>query len=108
MASLDGNSMAMIRSGEYVQSQPAVDYYGSDIMDKLNRQEIPRYALGGQLGNRQSGGGNTPSVIDLSAESIQSVARLVQKDVFLYVDNQLLAQSVHKGNEIIAQRGGTF
>lgn len=109
MASLDGNSMAMIRSGEYIQSQPAVDYYGSDIMDKLNRQEIPRYALGGQLGNRQSGGGNNiPTVIDLSSESIQSIARLVQKDIYLYADNVQLAQSVQRGVDELAQRGGIF
>lgn len=106
MATLDGKGMAAIRSGEYIQSQPAVDYYGSDVMDKLNRMEIPRYALGGQVGNRTNSGDNLPSVIDLSAESLQSLARMVQKEIYLYADNQLLAQSVHKGNEIIAQRGG--
>src|SRR5690606_2847653 len=108
IATVDSKGIAAIRSGEYIQSQPAVDYYGSDIMDKLNRQEIPRYALGGQLGNRQSSGETGVSVIDLSAESIQSIARLVQKDIYLYADNQMLAQSVHKGNETIAQRGGIF
>lgn len=108
MATLDGEGMAAIRSGEYIHQQPAVDYYGTDIMDKLNRMEIPRYALGGAVGNRRSDGGNTPSVIELGAESIQSIARLVQKDIYLYADTELLAQSVQKGFETFAQRGGKF
>lgn len=108
MATLDGDGMAAIRSGEYIQSQPAVDYYGTDIMDKLNRMEIPRYALGGTVGNSKNNANNTPSVIDLSAETIQSIARLVEKDIYLYADTQMLAQSVHKGNEVFAQRGGKY
>ena len=108
MATLDGEGMAAIRSGEYIHQQPAVDYYGTDIMDKLNRMEIPRYALGGAVGNRRTDGGNTPSVIELGAESIQSIARLVQKDIYLYADTELLAQSVQKGFETFAQRGGKF
>ena len=108
MATLDGKGIAAIRSGEYVQSQPAVDYYGSDFMDKLNRMEIPKYAMGGVVGNARSNSQTGPSVIDLSAETIQSIARLVQKDIYLYADNQMLAQSVHKGNVAIAQQGGVL
>ena len=108
MASLDGNSMAMIRSGEYIQSQPAVDYYGTGLMDKLNKMEIPRYALGGAVGNTRSNSGNMPSVVELGAESIQSIVRAVQKDVNLYVDSQLLARSVQKGFDAITQQGGSI
>ena len=108
MATLDGDGMAMIRSGEYIQSQPAVDYYGTSFMDKLNRMEIPRYALGGVVGNSKSTGNTMPSVIDLSSETIQSIARLVQKDIYLYADNLQLAQSVQRGFDEMAQRGGKF
>ena len=106
MASIDGQGLAAIRSGEYIQSQPAVDYYGTDIMDKINRMEIPRYALGGQLGNSRTDRANAVSVIELGAESIQNLARAVQKEVNLYVDSQLLARSVDKGMTLIAQQGG--
>src|SRR5699024_1639295 len=108
LASLDGKGMAAIRSGEYIQSQPAVDYYGTSFMDKLNRMEIPRYALGGVVGGNKSAGNTMPSVIDLSSETIQSIARLVQKDIYLYADNLQLAQSVQRGFDEMAQRGGKF
>ena len=109
MASIDGKGMAHIRSGEYIQSQPAVEYYGQDFMDKLNRMEIPRYYTGGAVGGNNNSGGLTSSgVLDLSAETIQSLARLVQKDIYLYADTQMLAQSVKRGNDVFAQRGGKF
>lgn len=108
MATLDGDGMAAIRSGEYIHRQPAVDYYGTDIMDKLNRMEIPRYALGGAVGANKSSGGNEVSVIELGSESIQSIARLVNREVALYADNQLLARSVQKGFDAIAQQGGVL
>lgn len=108
LASVDGKGMAAIRSGEYIQSQPAVDYYGQSFMDKINRMELPRYYSGGAVGGRNSSGVNMPSVLELGAETIQSIARLVQKDIYLYADNVQLAQSVHKGNTTIAQQGGAF
>lgn len=108
MATLDGQGIAAIRSGEYIQSQPAVDYYGTTFMDKLNRMEIPRYYLGGSVGRSKSDGGTMPTVIELGSESIQSIARLVQKDIYLYADNLQLAQSVQRGFDELAQRGGIF
>lgn len=108
LASVDGKGMAAIRSGEYIQSQPAVDYYGQSFMDKINRMELPRYYAGGAVNSRNSSGSNMPTVLELGAETIQSIARLVQKDIYLYADNVQLAQSVHKGNTTIAQQGGAF
>lgn len=108
MATVDGKGMAAIRSGEYIQSQPAVDYYGQSFMDKINRMELPRYYAGGAVNSRNSSGSNMPTVLELGAETIQSIARLVQKDIYLYADNVQLAQSVHKGNVTIAQQGGAF
>ena len=108
MATVDGKGMAAIRSGEYIQSQPAVDYYGTDIMDKINKMEIPRYALGGQIGNSRNDGANGVSVIELGAESIQNLARAAHKEVNLYVDSQVLARSVNQGMTLIAQQGGHF
>lgn len=106
MASVDGKGMAAIRSGEYIQSQPAVDYYGSDIMDKMNKMEIPRYALGGLVGNSNNNTAQMGGVIELGAESIQTLARLIEKDIFLYAGLEEIANSVNKGNLLIAQKGG--
>lgn len=106
MASLDNEGLAAIRSGEYIQSQPAVDYYGSDIMDKINKMEIPRYALGGMVGNKNTQSTEMGGVIDLSSETIQDIARLIERDVFLFADSEQLASSVNRGNQAIAQKGG--
>ena len=49
------NVLAMVRSGEFVQSQPAVDFYGPKFMAALNRRQIPkdvlpRFNQGGMVG----------------------------------------------------------
>jgi len=41
----EDNIVAMIRSGEFVQSQPAVDYYGPGFMAALNARAIPKDVL---------------------------------------------------------------
>lgn len=98
--------MAAIRSGEFIQSQPAVDYYGSDMMNKINNMEIPRYALGGQIGKSNNNANQLGGVIDLSSETIQTLARMIEKDVYLFAGLEEIANSVNQGNQIIAQKGG--
>lgn len=106
LAKVDGKGMVAVRSGEYIQRQEAVDYYGSDIMDKMNKMEIPRYALGGMLGNSNNITAQMGGVIELGAESIQTLARLVEKEIYLYAGLEEIANSVNKGNLLIAQKGG--
>lgn len=106
MAQVDGKGMIRVRSGEFIQRQEAVDYYGSDIMNKINNMDIPRYAFGGGIGRSSNSGNDNSGVIDLSSETIQEIARLIERDVILYADNEQLANSVNRGNQLIAQKGG--
>lgn len=106
LASVDGQGMIAVRSGEFITQQPAVDYYGSDIMNRINNMDIPRYALGGQLGKANNNANQMGGVIDLSSETIQTLARMIEKDIYLYAGLEEIANSVNQGNHIIAQKGG--
>lgn len=37
---------AWLSKGEFVQNAAAVKYYGADLMDKLNKREVPKWAVG--------------------------------------------------------------
>lgn len=106
-ASVDNMGMVKVRSGEYIQSEPAVKYYGQDFMDKVNKMQLPKYWAGGSIGGGGKGNGNIASVVDLSAATIQAIARAAAPEIALYVDSQKLATSVNDGNAKLAQRGYT-
>lgn len=42
--------LARLSDHEFVQRRAAVDYYGVDFMQQLNRLQIPRFAAGGPVG----------------------------------------------------------
>lgn len=103
MARVDGQGLVGIRSGEYVMRQESVDYYGKSFMSKLNQMQLPRYNMGGMIGN--AGRVETNSgVVDLSAETIMAIARAMP-EVALYADSQEIARSVDKGNRQLLARG---
>lgn len=54
LAMVDGHTPIAVRSGEFIEPQPAVDYYGLDVMHAIRGRRIPRellqgYAVGGAL-----------------------------------------------------------
>lgn len=54
LALVDGHTPIAVRSGEFIEPQPAVDYYGLDVMHAIRGRRIPRdvlkgYAVGGAL-----------------------------------------------------------
>ena len=68
--------------------------------------DIPRYAFGGGIGRTSNSDNGMSGVVDLSSETIQEIARLIERDVFLYADGEQLANTVNRGNQTIAQKGG--
>ena len=107
MGVVDNKTPIKVRSGEFIQSEPAVKYYGQDFMDKVNKMQLPKYWAGGSIGGGGKGNGNIASVVDLSAATIQAIARAAAPEIALYVDSQKLATSVNDGNAKLAQRGYT-
>ena len=107
LAKVENGGYLKVRSQEYIQSEPAVKYYGQDFMDKVNKMQLPKYWAGGSIGGGGKGNGNIASVVDLSAATIQAIARAAAPEIALYVDSQKLATSVNDGNAKLAQRGYT-
>jgi TP901 family phage tail tape measure protein len=91
-----------IRSGEFIQSQPAVQYYGLDFMNAINNLQIPRYASGGMIGT-VSGGGS--SVVELSPSAVMQIMAIANRPVNLYSDDRQIASSANRGNMLLAMRG---
>lgn len=107
-AKVDGKGMAMIRSGEFIQPQPAVDYYGLDFMEAIRNMSLPRYNVGGPVGVPSAGrgsGSEGAQLVELTAENIAAILRLADRPVNLFSDAELLASTVNEGNKILATKG---
>lgn len=107
LASVDDSGLIAVRSREYIVSQPAVDYYGQNFMDKLNQKKLPKYNMGGLIGQSKT---NIDSIspIDLSADSIRKIAQALSVNVGLRVGNEQLAAANNKGLRIQDQKRGKF
>lgn len=105
MAQVDGKGMIKVRSREFIQPEPAVDYYGLDAMNAIRTMKMPKFNLGGSVGGGRGGSGSAvSSIVGLDAETLAALASF-QKDVKLYVDSRELASSVNEGNKILAAEG---
>lgn len=97
------SGMIGIRSGEFIQSQPAVNYYGLDFMNAINNLQIPRYASGGMIGAVAGGGGT--NVVELSPSAVMQIMAIANRPVNLYSDDRQIASSANRGNMLLAMRG---
>lgn len=94
-----------IRSGEYIQPQPAVDYYGLRFMDDVRQLRLPRFPqfyAGGPAGGSAysyngggSGGGGGQSVIPtgLSAADRRAMIGLASRPVNVTVTTQQIQRA---------------
>lgn len=106
-ALIDGKQPAALRSGEFVQREQAVNYYGTDFMDAVNRMQLPRYNMGGPVGGRAASraGSSGMQTVELSAENLAFLSRLIDREVALYTDSEKIASSANEGNRILASKG---
>ena len=58
---------------EYVHSVAAVDYYGTDFMDAINKRKLPRFADGGAVGGIGSKVGGAVKGISSGAKKVVDV-----------------------------------
>lgn len=107
MANVDGKGMVQVRSKEFIMSQPAVDYWGLDMMNALNKMQMPRFNAGGSVGGGNSSGsaGGDALLVELTAENIQAILALADRPIDLYGDAEKLASTVNKGNARLASKG---
>ena len=99
--------MISVRSREFIQPEPAVDYYGLDFMNAIRTMSLPKFNTGGSVsgGSSSAGRGGGTAVVQLTAESIAAIQRAGDRPVVLYADSMMLAKSVNEGNVILASTG---
>lgn len=107
LASVDGKGMVRVRSGEFIEPQEAVDFYGLEFMNAIRTMQLPRFATGGSVGRSSGGGGGAGqlSVVALDAETLAAIQRLGARPVNLFTESTLLATTVSEGNAILAHTG---
>lgn len=93
----DGHGLFRVRSGEYVISQPAVDFYGKGFMNALNTMQVPVsaggvYAMGGGDG-----------LVTINPAQFNQLVKAVSTSIML--DGRSISQSIDNGNMRTGNRG---
>lgn len=93
----DGKGMFRVRSGEYVISQPAVDFYGKGFMNALNTMQVP-VSAGGVY--RMSAGSD---LVTINPAQFNQLVKAVSMSVML--DGQAISRNINHTNEGYGNRG---
>jgi TP901 family phage tail tape measure protein len=96
------NGMLAVRSGEYIQNQQAVKYYGVDFMNAINKMQMPRLTAP-RSSNSASSAGNI--VVELSSNAVMQLMAMSNRPINLYSDDRQIASSANRGNKLLAMRG---
>ena len=93
----DGHGMFRVRSGEYVISQPAVDFYGKGFMNALNTMQVPVSAGGVyQMGS-------DAVFATINPAQFNELVKAVSTSVLL--DGQAIGRNIDNRNEGAGSRG---
>lgn len=93
----NGNGLFSVRSGEYVISQPAVDFYGKGFMNALNTMQVPMLSGGGYSGG--AGGG----LVTINPAQFSELVRAVSTTVML--NGRAISKNVDSNNVRSGNRG---
>lgn len=93
----NGHGMFKLRSGEYVISQPAVDFYGKGFMNALNTMQVPVMSGGGY----QMGGGD--GLVTINPAQFSELVRAVSTTVML--NGRAISKNVDSNNVRSSNRG---
>ena len=96
------NGTIAVRSGEYIQSQQAVRYYGVDFMNAINKMQMPRLMQPTQSSGSSSSGN---IVVELSSNAVMQLMAMSNRPINLYSDDRQIASSANRGNRLLAMRG---
>jgi hypothetical protein len=105
-ASVDGKGLIQVQSEEFIMQKRAVDFWGEDFMHAINSMKMPAFNGGGSLGGgKASAGSGGPMLVELTAENLQAILRLAERDINLFAGAEQLASTVNEGNKILASKG---
>lgn len=93
----NGNGLFSVRSGEYVISQPAVDFYGKGFMNALNTMQVPVMSGGGY----STGAGD--GLVTINPAQFSELVRAVSTTVML--NGRAISKNVDNNNVRSGNRG---
>lgn len=93
----NGNGLFSVRSGEYVISQPAVDFYGKGFMNALNTMQVPVMSGGGYSAGADAG------LVTINPQQFSELVRAVSTTVML--NGRAISKNVDNNNVRSGNRG---
>lgn len=93
----NGNGLFSVRSGEYVISQPAVDFYGKGFMNALNTMQVPMLSGGGYAAGAGDG------LVTINPQQFNELVRAVSTTVML--NGRAISKNVDSNNVRSSNRG---
>lgn len=93
----NGHGMFKLRSGEYVISQPAVDFYGKGFMNALNTMQVPVMSGGGYSAGAGDG------LVTINPAQFSELVRAVSTTVML--NGRAISKNVDNNNVRSGNRG---
>lgn len=93
----NGNGLFSVRSGEYVISQPAVDFYGKGFMNALNTMQVPMLSGGGYSAGAGDG------LVTINPAQFNELVRAVSTTVML--NGRAISKNVDNNNVRSGNRG---
>ena len=93
----NGNGLFSVRSGEYVISQPAVDFYGKGFMNALNTMQVPVMSGGGYSAGAGDG------LVTINPAQFNELVRAVSTTVML--NGRAISKNVDNNNVRSGNRG---
>ena len=90
----NGNGLFSVRSGEYVISQPAVDFYGKGFMNALNTMQVPVMSYSAGAGD---------GLVTINPAQFNELVRAVSTTVML--NGRAISKNVDSNNVRSGNRG---
>lgn len=93
----NGQGLFKLRSGEYVISQPAVDFYGKGFMNAINTMQVPVASGGGYSAGVSDG------LVTINPAQFNQLVKAVSTAVML--DGRAISRNIDNGNTRSGNRG---
>lgn len=93
----NGNGLFSVRSGEYIISQPAVDFYGKGFMNALNTMQVPVMSGGGYSAGAGDG------LVTINPAQFNELVRAVSTTVML--NGRAISKNIDSNNVRSGNRG---
>lgn len=93
----NGNGLFSVRSGEYIISQPAVDFYGKGFMNALNTMQVPVMSGGGYSAGAGDG------LVTINPAQFSELVRAVSTTVML--NGRAISKNIDSNNVRSGNRG---